>query len=242
MSAWFISGANRGIGLELVKVVANDPEKVIFAGARNPSKAAELQALASSNANIHIVKLESTSVADATAAADKVRQVTGGLDVVVANAGIAQHWAKATEVHLDALSEHLQVNTVGPIILFQALYPLLLQRKTRKFIAISTLAGSITIATQLPIPATAYGASKAALNYILRSIHKEHESDGFIVIPLHPGVVDTDMGQNVAPMFPPEQKFISPRESAESIFKVVESATPEQGGHFLSYDGTELPW
>ena len=237
--AWFVSGANRGIGFELVKIVA-DLGHVIFAGVRNPSKATALKSLASCNPNIHIVQLESTSVSDAAAAAKTVEQVTGGLDVVVANAGIAGNWQKATELSLTSLNDHFQVNAVGPVILFQALYPLLLQRQTRKFVTVSTLAASMT--QLIPIPDTVYGSSKAALNFITRSIHKEHNEEGFIVFPLHPGMVDTDMGQSAAPVFGMTNLPMSPLESAEAVFRVVDTATKEQSGKFLSYDGTELPW
>lgn len=237
--AWFVSGANRGIGYELVKIVA-DLGHVIFAGVRNPSKATALKSLAARNSNIHIVQLESTSVSDAAAAAKTVEQVTGGLDVVVANAGIANNWQKITELSLESLNDHFQVNAVGPIILFQALYPLLLQRQTRKFVTVSTLAGSIS--QTIPIPDTVYGSSKAALNFITRSIHKEHSEEGFIVFPIHPGMVDSDMGQSAAPLFGMKKLPMSPFESAEAVFRVVNTSTKEQSGKFLSYDGTELPW
>ena len=234
--AWFVSGANRGIGYELVKIVA-DLGHVIFAGVRNPSNATALKSLAARNSNIHIVQLESTSVSDAAAAAKTIEQVTGGLDVVVANAGIASNWQKVTELSLKSLNDHFQVNAVGPIILFQALYPLLLQRQTRKFVTVSTLAASIS--QTLPVPDTVYGSSKAALNFITRSIHKEHNEEGFIVFPIHPGMVDTEMGQSAAPLFGITKPPMSPLESAEAVFRVVDTATKEQSGKFLSYDGTE---
>ena len=237
--AWFVSGANRGIGYELVKIVA-DLGHVIFAGVRNPSKATALKSLAARNSNIHIVQLESTSVSDAAAAAKTVEQVTGGLDVVVANAGIASNWQKVTELSLKSLNDHFQVNAVGPVILFRALYPLLLQRQTRKFVTVSTLAASIS--QTLPVPDTVYGSSKAALNFITRSIHKEHSEEGFIVFPIHPGMVDTDMGQSAASLFGVTKLPMSPFESAEAVFQVVDTSTKEQSGKFLSYDGTELPW
>lgn len=239
--SWFISGANRGIGFELVKIVANLGH-VVFAGVRTPSKATALQKLASKNPNIHILQLESTSISDATNAAQIITEVTGGLDVVVANAGIANDWQKALDINIDSIYEHLKVNTVGPLILFRALYPLLLKRSTRKFVPISTMAASSAIVPELPVPGSVYGSSKAALNYIFRNIHKEHVEEGFIVFPIHPGMVDTDMGQSAAPLFGMEKLPMAPYESAEAVFNVVNTATKEQSGKFLSYDGTELPW
>jgi NAD(P)-dependent dehydrogenase (short-subunit alcohol dehydrogenase family) len=233
---WFITGANRGIGLELVKIVASNPDNTVFAGARNPSSLEQLKL-----PNVHVVKLESTSVSDALEAKKTVERIAGKLDVVIANAGIANHWKNTLDVDTDALVQHFQVNAVGPVILFQALYPLLLKGNTRKFVTVSTLGGSVTMAADLPLPGTVYGSSKAALNYLTRSIHKEHINEGFIVFPIHPGVVDTDMGQGAAE-FLSQWKFITTKESAEGMLKVIDSATVEQSGHFLSYDGSELPW
>jgi norsolorinic acid ketoreductase len=237
--SWFISGSNRGIGLELVKIIASHGHTV-FAGARNPSKAAALNELASANPNIHVVQLEATSASDAQAAAKTVSEITGGLDVVIANAGIANNWQPVVEVDLDSLNEHFQVNAVGPLILFQAFYPLLLKRQTRKFITVST--GAASIGQTVPVADTVYGSSKAALNFITRSIHKEHSPEGFVVFPLHPGMVDTDMGQSAAPVFGMKKLPMSALQSAEAVFDVVNTATAEQSGRFLSYDGSELPW
>lgn len=237
--AWLITGANRGIGLDLVKIAASH-NNIVFAGARNPAKATALKQLASRNPNVHIVQLESTSVADATAVARLVETITGGLDVVIANAGIGNNWKTVVETDLESFYEHYRVNAAGPMILFQALYPLLLKRQTRKFITVSTLAGSIQ--AEFNFPHTAYGASKAALNFVTRSIHNEHSSEGFIVFPIHPGVVDTDMGQSAAQLLGLEKIPMTSEESALAVFNVVDTATKEQSGRFLSYDGTDLPW
>jgi len=86
-TAWFISGTNRGLGLELVKQLSGCPNTIVFAGVRDLASANALQELAASSKNIHIVKLDSGSVADAQAAAKKVEEIAGGLDVVIANAG-----------------------------------------------------------------------------------------------------------------------------------------------------------
>jgi norsolorinic acid ketoreductase len=237
--SWFISGSNRGIGFQLVKIIASQGH-IVFAGVRIPSKATELRELASTNPNIHIVQLEATSVSDAQAAAKSVSEITDGLDVVIANAGIANNWQTVLDTDLDSFDEHYRVNAIGPIILFKALYPLLLKRQTRKFVTVSSMAGSIG---QLhPVPDTVYGTSKAALNYITRSIHKEHSPEGFIVFPIHPGMVDTDMGQSAAHVFGLEKIPTSPLESAQGVFDVVNSATAEYSGRFLSFEGSELVW
>jgi NAD(P)-dependent dehydrogenase (short-subunit alcohol dehydrogenase family) len=239
--SWFISGANRGIGLALVKIVASRPNTVVFAGARTPDKAVQLNEFAETHPNVHTVKLESTSAEDAKAAAKLVEAVAGGLDVVIANAGIAKTSKPLDEDGTEDFVEHFQVNTVGTLRLFQALYPLLLKRHTRKFITISTLAGSIAV--RFPLPLTAYGVSKAALNYLTVRLHTDYnEKDGLIAIPIHPGTVDTDMGLSAAALFGKTSFGLSPEHSAEGVLKVVDTATTEQSGRFWSYDGSELAW
>jgi norsolorinic acid ketoreductase len=237
---WFISGGNRGIGFAIVENLAARPETVVFAGVRSTAQATALQQLASQNPNVHIVKLESTSVSDAAAAANTVESISGGLDVVIANAGISNNYRLVTEADIDSFQEHWQVNTMGPLILFQALYSLLRKRQTRKFVTMSSMAGSIS--KMFPVPLTAYGASKAALNYITKSIHRENNGDGFIVFPIRPGGVDTDMGKMAAPFFGVPKFSVTPEESAAGVLAVIDRATSEQSGRFWGYDGYEAPW
>ena len=84
--SYLVSGSSRGIGLELVRILANRPETIVFAGVRNPSKAGELQKIVAEHSNVHIIKLDSISAPDAKAAAETVEKAAGGLDVVIANA------------------------------------------------------------------------------------------------------------------------------------------------------------
>jgi norsolorinic acid ketoreductase len=238
--SYLISGSNRGIGLELVKLLASRPETIVFAGVREPSKATALQTLADQHSNVHIIKLDSSSVADAQEAARYVTKVAGALDVVIANAGIAQNWENVANVDPAALTEHFRVNTLGPLILFQALYPVLLKGETRKFVTISSHVGMIT--DMINAPETAYGTSKAALNFLTKRIHLEHSGEGFIAFPVHPGYVNTDMGQAAAPTFGMTEFPVSPADSAKGILEVVDAATASQSGRFLNYDGTENQW
>jgi len=238
--AWLITGANRGIGFEIAKLAASQ-DYIVFAGVRDVSKAIALNKLAAENPKIHVIQLQSASITDATEASNIVEQVSGGLDVVVANAGIANNWQPISEVKIDAVWEHYKVNALSTIVLFQAVYPLLLKRQTRKFITISS--NSASIGSYLPFPNTAYGSSKAALNFITRSIHKEHGPDGFIAFPIHPGFVTTDMGLTAAKEL--DTGFMTPLTPAESgnlVFTKVDNATKEDSGLFWVYDGTQLAW
>ena len=240
-TSYLITGANRGIGFEIVKLLAQRPGTTIFAGARNPTKSPALQTLASHNPNIHILQLESTSYTDVQSAVETIRKIAGGLDVVIANAGIAQNWHKVLDVTPASVVEHFNVNALGPLILFQAVYPLLLARPTRKFITISSLAGAIGD-SMVPVPDVAYGTSKVALNFVTKKIHMEHKEEGIIAFPVHPGTVNTDMGLGAAPVFGMERFDLEPEVSARGVLSVVDQATIGDSGRFWSFDGSELSW
>ena len=73
---WLVSGANRGIGFNIVNILSQRENVVIFAGARDPTAATQLNELAAKNSNLHVIKLTSTSEEDAKAAAKKIEEVS----------------------------------------------------------------------------------------------------------------------------------------------------------------------
>ncbi|KAJ3051321.1 hypothetical protein HK097_007679 [Rhizophlyctis rosea] len=245
-TAYFVSGGNRGLGFGIVSALAKRPNTTIFATARDPTKATDLQTLAKSNPNVHILKLESASVSDAKAAAEYIQKTTGGLDIVIANAGISDSYYNALETPVEVLESHFHVNVTGPLVLFQNLYPLLKARQTRKFVVISTGLASIKSTPELfaGAPVLGYGTSKAALNYVARIIHSEHHKEGFIVFPLNPGWVDTDMGRLGAETLlgPGQRPPVTVEQSVEGQLRIIDGATAESSGRFLSFDGEEWAW
>jgi NAD(P)-dependent dehydrogenase (short-subunit alcohol dehydrogenase family) len=237
---YLVTGTARGIGLELVRLIASRPDAVVYAGVRDPAKAIELNKIAEKHSNVRVVKLDSETPEDAYAVAKTIEKEVGGLDVVIANAGIAKNWEYVAKVDPQELYDHFKVNTVGPLILFQATYPLLLKHKTRKFITISSLVAMIT--DMLKEPETAYGTSKAALNFVTKRIHIEHAAEGFITFPMHPGNVATEMGNAAAPVFGLTEFPVAPVDSAKGVLEVVDGATAKEAGRFWNYDGTENRW
>jgi norsolorinic acid ketoreductase len=237
---YFITGANRGLGLGLTRAYAERPNITVFATARNVSKATELNELAATHPNVHVLRLASDSEADAAAAAKEVSRLTGGIDVVIANAGIMNHTGPGVTTPISVMEEHYQINTLGPLILFQALYPLLKERQTRKFVFISTGAASIT--DIVPLAITAYGASKAALNFIARRLYSEHKEEGFVIFPLSPGFVQTDMGKAGAASVGLEKAPVTIEESITGQVKLIDESGENEAGRFMSYDGTEYRW
>ncbi|CDZ96885.1 nad-binding protein [Phaffia rhodozyma] len=87
-TVYLVTGANRGIGLSIVKALATSPKNVIFAGVRTPASATALHELAkSSEAAINVVELVSADTESNHKAAEEIKKAAGRVDVIIANAG-----------------------------------------------------------------------------------------------------------------------------------------------------------
>lgn len=234
----FITGANRGLGLELTRQYLERGDDV-FAAARQPADAAELQTLLGQYADkLHLITLDVTDEASITAAAEAVAAATDGLEVLVNNAGIYPHAGSGDAhqrlgqlTHADA-TETLQVNAVGPLLVSQALLPLLRAGRKGRIISISSGQGSLTWkATGDPYH---YSASKAALNMYMRSLAVEIGHMGLISILVDPGWMRTDMGGDHATQ--------DPADSARGIIRLAEQLHAEENGSFVTWSGQPVPW
>jgi norsolorinic acid ketoreductase len=133
------------------------------------------------------VKLDSTSTTDAAEAVTllKSKYEINHIDVVIANAGVGKFWGPALTTPISEFKEHFDVNATGTLVLFQAVHDLLAAAKNPKFIPIGTPVGSIGELENYPLGSTAYGTSKAALNFLTRKLHFEHPN--MVIYPLAPG-------------------------------------------------------
>ncbi|KAL1679595.1 hypothetical protein EV122DRAFT_209541 [Schizophyllum commune] len=243
-TVYLVTGANRGIGFAIVTALAARPDRVVFAGARDLSRADSLHALANAHPErVHVIKVVSADKEDNKTAIEEIKRVAGRLDVVIANAGIGDSYEKALEVPTEQMVRHFEINTNGPLVLFQAAYPLLRGSKTPKFVTISSALGSIALAGQMALDVYAYGASKAAVNWVMRKFH--HDFPDMVIFPISPGRVLTDMAQAASKDDTPEQRAmraafpaITPEESARGILEQVDIATREtHGGQFVDVEG-----
>jgi len=240
-----VSGANRGIGLGLVTHLAARPDVVVFAGARNPASAADLKALESKYpGKVHTVKLTSADRADNDAAIAEIKRVAGKLDIIIANAGIAKFWGPILNTPEEEMREHYEVNVIGPTVLFQAAWPLLKASPQPKFSIITSIAGSIAAGAPLPAGFLAYGASKAAANFLAMKLHSEFPE--LVSVPISPGPVETDMGAYAKEndqAIRENMTFITVDASATGILKVLDAAKrEEEGPKIINYDGAVYPW
>lgn len=233
-----VTGANRGIGLELVKqYAALASSKLIFATCRSESKATDLKKLASSNEKVKVLELDVRDYDKYQKVVDEVTKLVGsdGLNLLINNAGIHIK-ADFHDVKRDDMIEVYEVNVVAPLLFTRAFTPLLQQSAQsghKTFVAnISSKVGSIADNTSGQM--YAYRTSKAALNQVSKSLSIQLKGDNIIVAPIHPGWVLTDMGGPNAP--------IDTTTSVSNMVRTFSNITPEQSGILLNYDGTVIPY
>ena len=191
-AVYFVTGANRGLGYGCVERLAARPDALVYASTREPSTAEALQQLATRCSNVRVVKLSVESDVEHQAAVALVQAEAGRVDVVLACAGISVGGAyERTEVlRIDQLRQHFEVNTFGPVRLFQHFFPLLSLSADPKFIVVSTGVASIAFQPSLPhFPVTCYALSKAAINFFTVRVHVEHPN--ITSFPLSPGTAHT---------------------------------------------------
>ena len=153
--------------------------------------------------------------------------------MLVNNAGrIDGRWQKISEVDPDLSLEVLNVNTIGPLRVIQALWPLLETTTSSKVANITSLMGSIEDCQSGR--SYAYRTSKTGLNMITKILSVEGKDSDVSVTCYHPGWVMTDMGGERAP--------VQPHESVEGLIELIEIQTMERSGRFFEYTGVELPW
>ena len=212
-----ITGANRGIGLELVRQYAADGWTVI---ATVREESAELSELG--------VEVSQLDMRDFDAIV-RFGQAIDKLDLLIANAGTYGPRNPATAEDGQTWSETFAVNTIAPFLLAQSVLPAV-ERSGGKLIAISTKMGSI--ADNESGGFVAYRSSKSALNSAWKSLAVDNPT--VVCAVLHPGWVQTRMGGESAPL--------SPEDSVSGMRRVIEGLGPDQSGGFFAYDGAEIPW
>lgn len=199
-TSYFVTGASRGIGQELVTQLASKPDtSVVFAAVRNPSSASqELR----SHPKIKVVKLDVISDDDTAAAVETVKASNdGALDVLILNAG-AGTTTPMTQSPVAELREYIEVNAISTHRLVIAFLPLLRAGRRKEIIGIGTSSGSFGLSQPLAkqgFPLGAYGVSKAAMHFLVMLYAAELQREGFKCITFHPGVVDRK-GQGVCSM------------------------------------------
>ncbi|KAI0696967.1 NAD-P-binding protein [Cerioporus squamosus] len=232
---WLITGANRGIGLEMVKQLLQSPSNTVVAACRNPAKAADLQQLAeTAGGKLHVVALDVADKASIKQAAKEVAGIVGekGIDYLINNAGIVMPGGADTAfgMDLDVLQQTFVTNVAGPAAVAQAFVGLVEKSEKKTIVNVSSTMGSI--GSNWGVIGASYGISKTALNMLTYKEAKEKPE--ITAISMCPGWLQTDMGGENA-MHPVSV-------GVAGVLKTILSLKREDSGQFFNFEGKHVPW
>jgi len=235
MQRWLITGAGRGVGLEMTRQLLHRGDAVIGT-VRSEAAAQEVTSLFQAEA-AKWLQIEILDVRDRASIARAALRVTETLDVLVSNAGILGPERQSTlDMDFDGFLEMFVVNAMGPLAVTQAFLPQLRRSGRPRIVAITSRMGSSSYQKDDLI---AYQASKAAANKVVRGLATTLGPSGIIVISAHPGLVRTDLGGARAAG---SSKSISATEAATGLLKVIDGLRASDNGRFLDYGGREIAW
>ena len=227
-----ITGANRGLGLELTRQTLNEGER-LFATCRRPEEAHDLHSMADEHPDrLSILPLDVMDEASIASAKEMVRTQTDHLDLLINNAGVNPPGERLGDLEAETLLHTFHVNAVGPMMVTQQFLDLLRAGERSKIVNISSQMGSLI--QKKSGGSYSYCTSKAALNMLTRALAFDLRSEGIIVVAMHPGWVRTDMGGSHAPL--------SPAKSVSGMLRVIDRLRPADTGRFLTWRGRKHPW
>lgn len=230
-----ITGANRGIGLELTRQYLAQGAHV-FATCRQPQNAHDLMTLQQQYGDIlFITSLTVHDTQSIEACVTAITAQTKALDILINNAGIYPKSPASQEfgaLQASDMMHVLEVNSLSPVLVSQAFTSLLAKGDNPRIVMISSGLGSIEGVNSTT--GMSYRMSKAALNMAARVIAIELAPQNITAVTTHPGWVQTDMGGANA--------SITPSTSAMGLIKVIANLSMADTGKFFNYTGEPLAW
>ena len=232
MSNVLITGANRGIGLELVKRYAAAGHRV-FATCRVPAEASVLSEVAGIHESVSVHAVQITDGDSVAALAAELGDTP--LDLLINNAGAnaPMETQSLASMNYDDWADMFAVNAMAPLRVLQAVLPALeaLEASPPKAITITSQMGSLAL--DWPV-AYAYCSSKAAVNKVMRMASLELKEKGIAVGLIHPGWVQTDMGGAKA--------ALTVDESAAGIMTTIDAIDLDVTGCFRTWLNEDHAW
>ena len=230
-STYFITGCNRGLGLEFVQQLLARGQRVI-ATCRDIATATDLTALTLKHSGqLSLVEMD---VSDEASMREAVALLNDeAIDVFINNAGVyGPRDANFGNVDGPAMAEVLYTNAVAPVLLTQLLIDNVRKGSGKKLVYVSSKMGSI--ADNGRGGSYIYRSSKTALNSVVKSLALDLAPEGIATATLHPGWVRTDMGG--------PNGLIDAPESVTGMLNVIDGLSVANTGLFFSYDGSTIAW
>ncbi len=240
-----VVGGGRGIGLGFVrKLLADDLLDRVYATYRRMDSANEL--LAIKDDRLCCLQLDITKETEIETVISKIKLATTAVHYVINCVGVLHEGTLQPEkslrhINADRLLHYFQVNSIGAILLFKHIQPLIKHQDRAIIATISAKVGSISD-NQLG-GWYGYRASKAALNMLIKTTAIEYKRTcpQAILVALHPGTTDTQLSLPFQGNISPEKLFPVDRTVAQ-LWRVLEELNPNDSGEFFSWDGSKLPW
>jgi NAD(P)-dependent dehydrogenase (short-subunit alcohol dehydrogenase family) len=225
-----VTGANKGIGLEICRQLARLKHRVIL-GSRSAERGeAAVAQLAKEGLKVEFLPLDVSDETSIDNAAGVLKKRLKELHVLINNAAILPTWnGSILDADAEELRDTFATNTLGPILLTKALLPLLEAGKPARVINVSSQLGSVA---QMGDGWPGYGISKAALNAATRKLAQALQPRGVSVLAASPGWVRTEMGTDAAPL--------TVEQGGRNITRLID-LPPNVTDKFLQEHG-EYPW
>ena len=230
----FITGSNRGIGLELTRQYAARGWTVI-ATCRTPAEASELHDIARVHPAVDIVQLDVLDFDRIDQLSELYRSTP--VDILINNAGIGGGGENQVfgRINYAYFADVMRINVKAPLKIAEAFLEQVAASEMKKIITISSSEGSIAM-TGGPGRGYFYRPSKTAINMAMRNLAVDVSDRDIVVGLVNPGAVDTDFMKGVPiPLMPVE-------ESVRQVVSVIDSLDIVSSGSFLNYNGEPLPW
>ena len=237
----FITGGNRGLGLETARQLAKTGAEVVIGSRDKKQGETVAEKLRAEGIKVDAIRFDITQLADYKAAYDYFDKKYGKLDILINNAGISREGLgsnSTSTVSPSVLREIFETNFFGQVELTQTLLPLIKKAPEGRIVNLSSILGSLTLHATPGSPiydfkSLAYDSSKAALNQFTTHLAHDLKGTRIKVNSAHPGWVKTDMGTDAAPM--------EIQDGAKTSVQLATLGTDGPTGGFF-HMGESLPW